>query len=177
VAIFEDMLFIVRRFRHSALFLLVTLTTLAVSMGASTTMFTVVNAFLLSSLPYKDADRLAMIWNRAAEASKEIDSRLPLSPGTFSDLRENSRGFEQIASFFMEGVNVSEPNGANRAQALFVAFALGARQALTGLSQRVDGRARRHVGRVHRADGQSLWANGHSFWLDGHVHRADGHSF
>jgi len=120
VAIFEDMLLqlVLRQFRYSVLFLLVTLTTLAVSMGASTTMFTVVNAFLLSALPYKDADRLVMIWNRAAEASKEIDSKLPLSPGTFSDLRENSRSLERIASFFMEGVNVSEPNGANRAQAL-----------------------------------------------------------
>ncbi|HSS48390.1 MAG TPA: ABC transporter permease [Thermoanaerobaculia bacterium] len=120
LAIFEDVLFILRRFRHSALFLLVTLTTLAVSMGASTTMFTVVNAFLLSSLPYEDADRLVMIWTRTSEASKEIDSNLPLSPGAFSDLRENSRSFEQIASFLTEGVNVSEPDGTTRAQALFV---------------------------------------------------------
>ncbi|MFY9823015.1 MAG: ABC transporter permease [Thermoanaerobaculia bacterium] len=121
MAIFDDLQLILRRFRHSALFLLVTLTTLAVSMGASTTMFTVVNAFLLSSLPYKDADRLVMVWNRTMEASKEIDSKLPLSPGAFSDLRENSRSFEQIAAFLTEGVNVSEPNGVNRAQALFVA--------------------------------------------------------
>ncbi|MGH7484408.1 MAG: ABC transporter permease, partial [bacterium] len=115
------MFFILRRFRHSALFLLVTLTTLAVSMGATTTMFTVVNAFLLSSLPYKDADRLVMIWNRTKEAAKDVDRRLPLSPGTFSDLRENSRSFEQIAFFLTEAVNVSEPSGANRVQALFVA--------------------------------------------------------
>ena len=121
MAIFEDMRLIFRRFRHSALFLLVTLTTLAVSMGASTTMFTVVNAFLLSSLPYKDADQLVMIWNRPPQGSKEKgDTELPLSPGAFSDLRDNRRSFEQIASFFMEGVNVSEPDGVNRAQALYV---------------------------------------------------------
>jgi predicted permease len=122
VAIFEDLLFTLRRFRHSALFLGVTLTTLAVSMGASTTMFTVVNAFLLTSLPYPDADRLVMVWNSAPVDSREkVDTELALSPGTFSDLRENGRGFEQIASFFTEWVNVSEPDGVRRVQALFVA--------------------------------------------------------
>ncbi len=121
MAIFEDLLFILRRFRHSTLFLLVTLATLGVSMGASTTMFTVVNAFLLSSLPYQDAGRLVMIWNRTSEVSKEkSDSDLPLSPGAVSDLRANSRSFEQIASFFTEWVNVSEPDGVDRVQALFV---------------------------------------------------------
>lgn len=121
MAIFEDMRFILRRFRHSSLFLLVALTTLAVSMGASTTMFTVVHAFLLTSLPYKDAARLVTIWNSATEASKEkVDTELALSPGAFSDLRENSRSFEQMGSFFTEWLNVKEPNGVDRVPALFV---------------------------------------------------------
>jgi putative ABC transport system permease protein len=136
VAIFEDMRFILRRFRHSSLFLLVALTTLAASMGASTTMFTVVHAFLLTSLPYEDAARLVMIWNGATEAAKDkVDAELPLSPGTFSDLRANSRSLEQMASFFTEWLNVKEPDGVDRAPGLFVGgdfFSLLGRKATIG---------------------------------------------
>jgi putative ABC transport system permease protein len=115
------MLPILRRLRHSALLLSVTLATLAISMGASTTMFTVVNAFLLSSLPYEDADRLVILWQSPREDSKkEIDDELALSPGAFTDLREGSRGIEQLAAFFPEWVDVTGSGGVDRIHSLFV---------------------------------------------------------
>lgn len=136
MAILEDLRLILRRFRHSSLFVLVALTTLAVSMGASTTMFTVIDAFLLTALPYKDASRLVMIWNSAPEGSQEKnDTELPLSPGAFTDLRESSHGFEQITSFFTEWLNVKEPDGVNRVPGLFVVgdfFSLLGKKAVIG---------------------------------------------
>jgi hypothetical protein len=138
---FDEMLFILRRFRHSALFLFASLAMLAVSLGASATMFTVVHTFLLSSLPYKDADRLVMIWNRTTEASGEIASQLPLSPGAFADLHGSRSSFEQLASFFVEGVNVKELEGVSRTQALLVTgdfFPLLGRTAVLGRTLRPE---------------------------------------
>lgn len=119
--IFDTMGFILGRMRHSATFVLVTLATLAVSLGAATTMFTVVNAFLLSSLPYHDADRLVMVWNSHRDVSVQaIDHTLPLSPGAFTDLRASGRSFERLAGFLPESVNVIERGEASRIHALFV---------------------------------------------------------
>jgi putative ABC transport system permease protein len=136
VEIFGDMNFVLRRLRHSTSFVFVTLATLAISMGAATTMFTVVNAFLLSSLPYQNADRLVMVWNSQQEGSKqESDQELPLSAGVFTDLRERAGSFEQIAAFLPESVNVTEGGEATRIHALFVTgdfFPLLRRQAAVG---------------------------------------------
>ena len=47
-----------RRLRRDATFVLAVVGSLALTLGAATTMFAVVHAFLLSSLPYRSADRL-----------------------------------------------------------------------------------------------------------------------
>lgn len=109
------------RLRHNGAFVAVAVASLAMSMGAATTMFTVVNAFLFSSLPYEDSDRLVMIWHHRQEASEtESDEELALSPGAFSDLHQRGRSFEQIAAFFSESVHITEAGEASRIHALFV---------------------------------------------------------
>jgi putative ABC transport system permease protein len=97
----------VRALRNRPSFLAVVLATLAISIGASTVMFSVVNAFLFSSLPYEGADQLAMIWRTHAEASEPSDEELPLSPGDFTDLDAGSRSFEQVAGLVSEFGNVT----------------------------------------------------------------------
>lgn len=121
MTIFKGMDLSFRRLRHSGAFLVVAVASLAISMGAATTMFSVVNAFLFSSLPYQNSDRLVMIWNHQQEVTgKEIDEELPLSPGSFSDLHEHGRSFERIAAFFPESVNMTESGETSRIHALFV---------------------------------------------------------
>ncbi|MCP4679529.1 MAG: ABC transporter permease [Deltaproteobacteria bacterium] len=107
MSIFEELVLTFRGLRNKTPFLLVAFATLAISIGAFTTMFTLVNTFLLSSLPYGNADRLVMIWRTYTDAStNEINDELPLSPGAFTDLRENTRSFEQITAMLPESVNV-----------------------------------------------------------------------
>lgn len=120
---FEATLGILRRLAHRPAFVTVVLATLAVSLGAAATMFTVVHAFLLSSLPLEEADRLVMIWNEPLQGTaEELEPELPLSPGAFTDLREASESFERLAAFFPEAVTLTGPEkaGARRVQAWFV---------------------------------------------------------
>lgn len=110
-----------RRLRYSPSFALVTIATLAVSIGATATMFTVVNTFLLSALPYKDADRLVMVWNTQQPVEDEKPgAEIPLSPGAFNDLRDRGRSFERLAAFVPEAVTLTGGDEAMRVQALFV---------------------------------------------------------
>lgn len=109
------------RLRRNGAFIFAVVGSLALTLGAATTMFTVVHAFLLSSLPYRSADRLVMIWQYPKQASEEGgDEALPLSPGAYTDLERRGRSFEQLAAFFSESVNATESGDVNRLHALFV---------------------------------------------------------
>lgn len=125
-----------RRLKHSPVFALVTVFTLAVSIGAAATMFTVVNAFLLSALPYEDAERLVMVWNTQQPLGDEAaDAEIPLSPGAFNDLRERRQSLERIAAFVPESVTLTSGDEATRVHALFVTgdfFPVLGQQALKG---------------------------------------------
>jgi predicted permease len=89
-------------------FLAVVLGTLAMSTGAATAMFSIVSSFLLSSLPYEDADRLVMIWRTSTESVKKgIDVPLPLAPGEFADLTDVNHSFEQVAALGSDYLNVT----------------------------------------------------------------------
>ena len=71
--------------------------TLALGIGATTAVFTVVDALLLTPLPYADADRLVALWQRAPDSKVGLDW---LSPGQYSEIREQSTSFEELALFY-----------------------------------------------------------------------------
>src|SRR5690242_18828690 len=70
------------------------LVTLAVGIAAATTMFSIVNAVLLTPLPYADSHRLALVWDRAGDSARTIW----LSPPEFADLQARSRAFADAAA-------------------------------------------------------------------------------
>src|SRR5262245_40117945 len=59
-----DVKFAFRILRKSPDFVLGAVIALALGIGANTAIFSVVYATLIRSLPYKDADRLVMVWER-----------------------------------------------------------------------------------------------------------------
>ena len=69
--------------------------TLALGIGATTTIFTVVNGVLLRSLPYAEADRIANIWNDFGEDAQSLPA---VSPLDFRDYQRRSRTFESFAA-------------------------------------------------------------------------------
>jgi predicted permease len=78
-------------------FTLVAILTLALGIGANTAIFSVVNAVLLRPLPFKDPNRVVMVWNNGAEAAG--GDRTPLAVADLQDWRAQSRSFESIGAF------------------------------------------------------------------------------
>src|ERR1043166_670625 len=75
-------------------FTAVAVVTLALGIGANSAIFSVVNGLLLRPLPYRDSDRLAIIWTHSPGANVAQDWP---SPGQFSAIKSNSTVFEDIA--------------------------------------------------------------------------------
>jgi putative ABC transport system permease protein len=72
-------------------FTIVSIVTLALGIGASTVAFTLVNGVLIRPLPFRDPDRLVMLWERRANGQE-----LTLSYPNFDDWRNGSQSFEGI---------------------------------------------------------------------------------
>ncbi len=66
---------------------------LAVAIAASTTIFSVIYTVLLAPPIFKDANRLAIVWE--TNRTKRIE-KSPVAPATFRDWRESSRSFEDL---------------------------------------------------------------------------------
>jgi hypothetical protein len=88
----------VRGLRRSPLFTLVALLTLAIGIGATTAVFSVLDGVLLKPLPYPDPERLVAVWHDAPGAGglADVDRGLALSPSMMVTYRDQGRSFEKI---------------------------------------------------------------------------------
>ncbi len=84
-----------RTLRKNPAFALTAIITLALGIGVSTAIFSVVNAVLLRPLPYGDTDRLAFI-SQDLRARGVVD--FPVGPGDVPDIRSGTTAFEGIAA-------------------------------------------------------------------------------
>ena len=109
----SDVAFSLRTLRKNPGFAVTAIVTLALGIGATTAIFSVVNAVLLRPLPYLEPDRLVRV-------SSDMRNRnvvdFPIAPGDFFDLRERMTLFDGIAAFDTGRAVVSGPGGDNQAQ-------------------------------------------------------------
>jgi putative ABC transport system permease protein len=78
--------------------------TLALGIGANSSIFSLINAVLLRPLPFKDPERLVMVWERRASSN---DANLPISAHEFVGWREQARSFESLAIVQPSGFNLT----------------------------------------------------------------------
>jgi predicted permease len=90
----RDVAFAVRTLRKNPAFAITAIATLALGIGATTAIFSVTNAVLLRPLPYKDPERLAIIWGelRARQVPDWI-----FASGDLKDVMDQATLFEGIA--------------------------------------------------------------------------------
>jgi putative ABC transport system permease protein len=84
-----------RTLRKTPGFTAVAVITLALGIGANTMIFSVVNTVLLARVPYRDADRLVMVWGNNGQAGGE---RSPVSPAVFASWKSQAHVFESMAA-------------------------------------------------------------------------------
>src|SRR5688500_6030071 len=95
----RDVTFAFRSLKRQPAFAITAVLTIALGIGATSAIFSVVNAVLLRPLPYTDAARLGTIWSDLrARNVKDF----PLPPGDYFDRRKGTTrfdGFAAIGSF------------------------------------------------------------------------------
>jgi len=106
----QDVTYALRALRKSPGFSTVAILSLAIGIGANTTIFTFVNAVLLRPLPYPDSDRLVVLQEH------KIDSGEPLAvhPANFMEWRARARSFDALALVQTPPLNVMGSNGAEQ---------------------------------------------------------------
>jgi predicted permease len=90
-----DAAFALRSLRKNVAFTAAALATLALGVGAATSVFTVVNGVLIRPLPYTDPSRLVMTWM----SSKKYGPVLPFSSGFYNDFAVATRDVANSAAF------------------------------------------------------------------------------
>src|SRR6267143_279048 len=102
--LWQDIRFGVRMLANKPAFTVIAVIALALGIGASTAIFSVVNTVLLRALPYPNGNRLVMIWeqNRARSRDRNV-----VSSANFQDWREQSQVFEGMAAFFGSPFNLT----------------------------------------------------------------------
>ncbi|MGZ3478902.1 MAG: ABC transporter permease [Myxococcaceae bacterium] len=152
-ALFQDLKAAARSLRARKGFVALAVGTLALALGANSSVFGVIHAVLLEQLPYRDPERLAILWNVKADGENEV-----LSVANFEDYQAGARALDRIAAWFEQGVNLT---GEGEPERLFAARVspgffevLGARPALG----RTLGSADHDGGGAHVAIlGDTLW--------------------
>jgi putative ABC transport system permease protein len=100
----NDLRYGFRAFLRAPGFTTVALITLALGIGATTAIFSVVNAVILRPLPYPEADRIVQVWmdNRRTGLHEDLHSF-----ANYADLREQNGAFSSMAAYFTSGYNLT----------------------------------------------------------------------
>ncbi len=85
-----------RALAKSPAFASIAILTLALAIGATTAVFTIVNALLIRPLPFKNPQQLVLLWE---EFSQQGLDRIPVSAPEYLDYQKETRSFDQIAAF------------------------------------------------------------------------------
>ncbi|HEX5047592.1 MAG TPA: ABC transporter permease [Gammaproteobacteria bacterium] len=104
-----------RRLLMAPGFTLTTVLTLAIGIGATTAIFSVVNGVLLEPLPFPEPDRLVALTHRAPGLDDSISDA---SPAFYFTYRDNNRTFESVALWFASPVTVTGTGDPEEIQAV-----------------------------------------------------------
>ena len=143
--LWQDLRYGARSLRKNPAFTLVAVITLALGIGATSAVFSVVNSVLLRPLPFKDPDQLVWVWSRRPDNNKA-----PFSLPDFLDYRDQNQTLLGIAAYGNIGLSLSGTERTDRLQGVRVSAnlfqLLGVNASRGGLTVPQDDEpAKRHV--------------------------------
>jgi len=98
-------------------FAAVVVITLALGIGASTAIFSVVNAVLLRPLPFANSDRLQVVWGNYRALNIE---RLPAKAAEYDDYAHQSQVFDSVAAYANHSFNLTTGSEPERIRGTYV---------------------------------------------------------
>jgi predicted permease len=104
----RDVRYAARSLRHSPAFSIAAVATLALGIGATTSMFSVVNAVLLRPLPYREPDRVVVLCEHNA-GNPDAPPCNTLNPANFLHWRDVAKSFETLGAFVDVDASVAAP--------------------------------------------------------------------
>ena len=103
-AILGDLRFAIKSLGRSPGFVLIAIITLGLGIGANTSMFSVLNGYMLRPAPYADSDRLDRIYRATPQ-----NPRGGTSPADYLALKSEMNGYGEIAAYASSDMSLSEP--------------------------------------------------------------------
>jgi predicted permease len=119
--LWQDLRFGLRQLRRNPGFTAVAVITLALGIGATTAIFSVVNGILLKPLPYPHPEQLVAVWFTAPGINRKD---LNPSPSIYFILRDQNRTFQDVGLYTGESRNVTGLGEPERVGSLDVTYGL-----------------------------------------------------
>jgi putative ABC transport system permease protein len=144
VGLTQDLRYALRQMRKGPGFAAIAILTLALGIGASTSMFAVLNAVLLRPIPFADPDRLVRIF------STQRSTFLGPSPMDLRDFAAQNHTFEKMAVYDVWRKNVSFSSGSSEPEQMRVGLVPGEYFEVLGMKPL--------MGRIFK-DEENRWGN------------------
>jgi putative ABC transport system permease protein len=151
----QDVSFALRTFRQAPMFTIVAVATIALGIGATAAIFSVVDGLILKPLPYPDAERIVMVWmdNRRLKLSEDIHS-IP----NLMDLKAQNQTLSHLGAYRQGGGNLTGSGEPQR-----IAVGIMSAEALAALGTRPT------LGQLFTADAERTGNDGvvvisHQLW-------------
>src|SRR5437899_3977645 len=107
----QDLKFGIRLLAKTPGFTTIAALSLALGIGANTTIFTLINAVLLNPLPVEEPSRLVAVWTTDERNTGGFNSFLQTSPLNFRDLRDQNDVFTDVTAHQGIALNISSGRG------------------------------------------------------------------
>jgi putative ABC transport system permease protein len=115
----RDVRLAIRSLTKAPGFALAAILTLALGVGATSAIFSVVNGVVLRPMPYPDPESLVMVWEVTPQYG-----RFSVAPANFFDWRKQSTTFEALAAFGNSDVTLQRPSGPEQVPAAYASAEL-----------------------------------------------------
>src|SRR5215467_9369488 len=112
----NDVRYGARSFARTPLFSAIVVTTLAIGIGSSTTIFSLLDGILLRALPFPESNRLVMLWELPPESPRPNVVNL----SNFTTWRKRNQSFESMAAFLSLPMNLLSEQGSHQVPGLAV---------------------------------------------------------